>query len=67
MNNNVLRGLWLAWALLLSTIIAAVAGLLAHLAGRHPLDAVGVAAAAFVAGATLLLLILAFIGLGNGK
>jgi hypothetical protein len=67
MNNNAIRGLWLAWALLLSTIIAVAAGMLTYLAGKHLAEAVITSGAAFGATATLLVIILTFITPPNAK
>lgn len=61
MTRLEMRGLWLAWGLLLSLITGISGGVLVHLSGAHPASAVMTGAATFSATLTLILLTICFL------
>lgn len=61
MTRLEMRGLWLAWGLLLSLIVGISGGALVHLTGAHPASAVMAGAATFSAMLTLILLAICFL------
>ena len=61
MTTLAMRGLWLAWGLLLSLIIGITGGALVYLGGSRPASATMTGAGTFSATLTLILLIICFL------
>jgi hypothetical protein len=61
MTTFAVRGLWLAWGLLLSLITGNLGGTLAYLDAAHPTNAIMTGAATFAATLTLILVVIGYL------